>query len=319
MSNRRTGSRRYGGQVVRPFRFALQALTLDDHDALVVAARQAEALGYDELYSFDHIGTVDPFVPLVVAAEATTRLRVGPLVLNNEFHHPAMLARTAATVDRLSGGRLVLGMGTGYMQSEHDAIGMLLRPPPARVDRFDESVQVLRALLDHGSATFDGQHHHIALDDLGVRPVQARVPFLIGGFGRRVVGIAAQHADIFQFTGLTHGEGGVPSGGGFAIADVEQRHRWLTDAAGDRGPQIERSILVQATHVGDGADQQLDELAARFHMDRQVLEQTPFVLVGSVDQIVDKLQRLRELIEVSHVVVRDAEGCAPLVDALAGR
>lgn len=309
----------YRGRVVRSFRFAIQTRALHDHDALVSAARQAEALGYDELYSFDHIGTADPFVPLVVAAEATTRLRVGTLVLNNEFHHPVLLARTAATVDRLSGGRLVLGMGTGYMQSEHDAIGMLLRSPPERVDRFDESVHVLRSLLDHGSATFDGQHHHVALDDLGVRPIQARVPLLIGGFGRRVVAIAARDADIFQFTGLTHGEGGVPGAAGFAIADVEQRHRWLIEAAGDRGPQIERSILVQATHVGAGADQQIDQLAARFHLDRQALEETPFVLVGSVDQIVDKLQRLRELIHVSHVVVRDAEGCAPLVEALAGR
>ena len=77
--------------MARKFRFALQARGLDDHDQLVGEARRAEALGYDELFSFDHIGTIDPFVPLVVAAEATTKLRVGPLVLNNEFHHPAML------------------------------------------------------------------------------------------------------------------------------------------------------------------------------------------------------------------------------------
>ena len=95
--------------MVKPFRFALQTRTVADHDALMAVARQAEALGYQELYSADHIGAADPFVPLVVAALATTRLRVGPLVLNNEFHHPALLARTAATVDRVTGGRLVLG------------------------------------------------------------------------------------------------------------------------------------------------------------------------------------------------------------------
>ena len=91
--------------MARPFRFALQGRNLGDREALVAAARQAESLGYEELFSFDHIGTVDPFIPLMVAAEATTRLRVGPLVLNNELHHPALLARTAATVDRLTGGR----------------------------------------------------------------------------------------------------------------------------------------------------------------------------------------------------------------------
>jgi probable F420-dependent oxidoreductase len=305
--------------VRRPFRFGLQTRAFDDHTALVAAARQAEELAYDELFSFDHIGTVDPFVPLVVAAEATTRLRVGPLVLNNEFHHPAMLARTAATVDRLSGGRLVLGLGTGYMQSEHDAIGLLLRAPRERVDRFEESVQVLRALLDDGAVSFAGDHHDVALDELGIRPVQPRVPFLIGGHGRRVVGIAARHADIFQFTGLTHGDGGVPGTGGFAIDDIEERHRWLIEAAGDRADAIERSILVQLTHVGDGADERLDQVAERMGRDRQVIENTPFVLIGSVDQVVDKLERLRDLIDVSHVVVRDAEGFAPVVASLAGR
>ncbi|HEY7626273.1 MAG TPA: LLM class flavin-dependent oxidoreductase, partial [Ilumatobacteraceae bacterium] len=97
----------------------MQARPLDDHDGLVAAARRIESLGYAELFSYDHVGTVDPFIPLAVAAEATTTLRVGPLVLNNELHHPALLARTAATVDRLSGGRLVVGLGTGYAHDEH--------------------------------------------------------------------------------------------------------------------------------------------------------------------------------------------------------
>src|ERR1041385_768290 len=147
------------GRMVKPFRFALQTRTVADHDALLTVARQAEALGYEELYSADHIGAADPFMPLVVAAEATTHIRVGPLVLNNEFHHPALLARTAASIDRLTGGRLVLGMGTGYTQAEHDAIGLVLREPAPRVDRFEESVVVIRSLLDTGGAHFDGAHH----------------------------------------------------------------------------------------------------------------------------------------------------------------
>src|SRR5215207_7800856 len=106
--------------MTRPFRFALQAQELSDREGIVTLARRAEEAGYEELYSYNHVGAVDPFTPLVIAAEATSTLRVWPLVLNNEFHHPVLLARTAATVDRLTGGRLVLGMGTGYAQSEHD-------------------------------------------------------------------------------------------------------------------------------------------------------------------------------------------------------
>jgi probable F420-dependent oxidoreductase len=303
--------------MARPFRFAVQVAPFDDAEALPAFARNVEALGYDELYSYDHIGAVDPFVPLMVAAGATERLRVGPLVLNNEFHQPVLLARTAATVDRLTGGRLVLGWGTGYMQSEHDAIGLELRAPGPRVTRFGESLEVVRSLLDTGAASFHGEHHHVELEALGVRPAAEHVPFLIGGHGRRVVSLAGRYADIFQYTGLHHGEGGVPNGGGFAIEHVVERSRWLTEAAGDR--EIERSILVQHTHVGDGADEALDAAVERFGMDRALLEATPFVLIGSVEQVVDKLERLREQIDVNHVTIRDVDGFAPVVAALAGR
>jgi probable F420-dependent oxidoreductase len=304
--------------VARPFRFAVQGRNLGDHDALVAAARQVEALGYDEFFSYDHVGTIDPFIPLMVAAEATSRLRVGPLVLNNEFHHPALLARTAATVDRLSGGRLVLGLGTGYAQSEHDAIGLVLREPAARVSRFEESVIALRSLLDTGAADIEGAHHHLALADLGVRPVQGHVPFLIGGHGKRVVGIAARHADIFQFTGLTHGEGGEPAAGGFGMDAVRERSGWLADAAGDRLAYIERSALVQLVHIGPGADEQIAGTAERFELSREAVVETPFLLIGSVEEVVDKIERLREDVGISHYVIRDAEGFAPIVAALVG-
>ncbi len=308
--------------MARPFRFAIQVAPFDDAEALPAFARNVEALGYDELYSYDHIDAVDPFIPLMVAAGATERLRVGPLVLNNEFHHPVLLARTAATVDRLTGGRLVLGWGTGYMQSEHDAIGLELRTPGPRVTRFGESLEVVRSLLDTGAASFHGEHHHVELEALGVRPAAAHVPFLIGGHGRRVVALAARFADIFQFTGLHHGEGGVPNGGGFAIDHIVERSRWLSEAAslaGDRDADIERSILVQATYVGDDAAAKLDAAAERFKMERELLEDTPFVLIGSVEQVVDKLERLRGQIGVSHVTVRDVDGFAPVVAALSSR
>jgi probable F420-dependent oxidoreductase len=305
--------------VTRPFRFGLQAMDLGDHEAVADVARRAEAIGFDDLWSYDHLGAIDPFVPLVVAAEATTRLRIGPLVLNNELHHPALLARTAATVDRFSGGRLVLGMGTGYMQPEHDATGIELRPPGDRVDRLEESLVALRQLLDDGRCHLDGTHHHLAIDDLGVRPIQGRVPILVGGHGRRVVGVAGRHADLFQFTGLTHAPDGTPQPGGFAPDDVALRAVWLTEAAGDREADIERSVLVQATHVGDGADRAIGKAAERLGADEDLVTSTPFLLMGSLEQIVDELGRMREAYGISHVVVRDAEGFAPVVEALAGR
>jgi probable F420-dependent oxidoreductase len=305
--------------VHRPFRFAVQATDLGDREQVVAAARQAEELGYEELWSYDHLGTVDPFVPLVVAAEATTRLRVGPLVLNNELHHPGLLARTAATVDRLTGGRLVLGVGTGYAQQEHDALGIELRPPRPRVERLEESLTALRALLTDGAVSMEGRHHRLSIDDLGVRPVQSRVPILVGGHGPRVVRLGARLADIFQFTGLTHGLDGAPEPGGFPVESVAERARWLGEAAGGRDGDIERSVLVQRTHIGSGAERVVEEAARRLGVDREVVMSTPFLLLGSVEQVVEELESLRERLGISHVVVRDAEGFAPVVAALAGR
>ena len=307
----------------RPFRFTVQggvhqegpnALLLD-HGLLAEHVRTVESLGYQEFYSWDHLGAVDPFVPLVVAATAAPTLRIGPLVLNNEFHHPAMLARTAATVDRLTGGRLVLGLGTGYDESEHESIGAPIRPPGPRVARFAESLVVLRALLDTGAVQHDGEHHHLKIHDLGVRPVQERVPFLIGGHGPRVVALAGRYADIFQFTGLTHGPDGKPAGD-FALSSLDQRARWLSAAAGDR--EIERSALVQFVGVGPSAPS-AEDLAAQFKVDADILRETPFALFGSVEQVVDRIERLRERLGISHYVIRDPVNFAPVVEALSGR
>lgn len=309
------------------YRFAVQGGPFGDVDALVAHARRVEALGYDELYTADHIGSpaspgatrlVDPFAPLVIAAHSTERLRVGPLVLNNEFHHPALLARTAATVDRMTNGRLVLGLGTGYAEQEHDGIGSPIRPPGPRVTRFGESLQILRSLLDDGAAHVDGEHEHVHIDALGIRPLQTHVPFLIGGHGRRVVGLAGRYADIFQFTGLEHDDQGAPTGTGFALDRLAERSRWLEASAGDRHDDIERSALVQFTHVGPDAPS-VDDIAERFELPADVVADTPFVLTGSVEQIVDRIERQREFLGITHYVIRDPEGFAPVVEALDGR
>lgn len=299
------------------FRFAIQAVELDDREAVISAARQAEDFGYEELYSYDHLGTVDPFIPLVVAAEATSQLRLGPLVLNNEFHHPALLARTAATFDRMTGGRLVLGVGTGYAKSEHDATNIELRTPSERVGRLGESLIALRSLLDSGTVEMEGRHHHLSISNLGIRPVQEHVPLLVGGHGQRVIQIAARTADIFQFTGLTHSPSGRPEPGGFALDDFAVRTRWLSEAT--NGRPIERSLLIQRVVISDRTDAAVGQACRRLGLSREIVESTPFLLFGSVTQAVERLQWLREEFGISHVVVREAVEFAPVVAALSVR
>ena len=304
----------------RPFSFGVQPRWTTPggptRSDVTERALAIEAAGYRDFFVADHFGGVDPFAVALTAALATTTLRVGTLVLDNELHHPALLARTAATVDRLIGGRLVLGCGTGYSEEEHAAAGIVHRPPRDRVTRFAESMAALRLLLDEGVADMDGRHIRVAVTDLGVRAEQSRLPILIGGHGRRVVTVAAEHADVFQFTGLVHEADGTPTAAGFPISQVVERAEWLERAAGERSNEIERSALVQVTVVRDDID--LDVVAAEVDLSAALVQETPFVLAGSVGQIVEKLQRLRETVGISHYVVRDAEGFAPVVAALAG-
>jgi len=306
---------------VRPFRFGVQAVGFETAVDLRERARRVESLGYAELFTADHLGGPDPFLPLVVAAEATTTLKFGPLVINNEFHHTALLARAAATFDRVTGGRLVLGMGTGYQRSEHDAGGIQLRNPPQRVTRFEESLTVLRQLLDTGEARLAGYEVNVDVDRLGIRPT-GRVPLLVGGHGRRVVGIAGRHADIYQFTGLTHDwTTGDIAAGGFAIDQLLERRRWLEAAAGDRITQIDLSSLAQMLNVTDDnetAESARREAAEQLGITPDDVDQLPFTLIGSVDEIVAKLERTRELLGIHHYVVRDPEAFAPIVERLAG-
>ena len=291
-------------------------MSFGDRDSLLATARTTEALGYSELYTADHVGNADPLLPLMIAAEATTHLRLGPLVINNELNHPALLARTIATADHMTGGRVILGMGTGYMQSEHDATGIELRTPRDRVDRLEESLIVLRSLLDRGAVSHEGVHHRIELADLGVRPDQDRVPILVGGHGRRVIDVGAKHADVFQFTGLTFGPDGAPDTGGFGLDSIRERCRWLTEAAGDRSDEIVRSALVQRVAVGGGADDQIHALIDDRGFDRRLIDETPFILMGSEEQVIDKVERLRAELAVSHFVVRKPEVFAPIVERL---
>jgi alkanesulfonate monooxygenase SsuD/methylene tetrahydromethanopterin reductase-like flavin-dependent oxidoreductase (luciferase family) len=147
--------------------------------------------------------------------------------------------------------------------------------------------------------------------------VQPRVPILIGGFGRRVIGIAARHADIAQFTGLVDLPDGSMSIADFALDAVVERAAWLAAAAGERDDAIERSALVQLVRVGGDVPSSAD-LARQFDVDEAVVADSPFVLAGSLDQLVDKLERIRAATGISHYVIRDADAFAPVAAALRG-
>ncbi|HYF45335.1 MAG TPA: LLM class flavin-dependent oxidoreductase [Acidimicrobiales bacterium] len=169
--------------------------------------RHAEASGWDGVYVADHFmadagGPFPPDTPnleataaLSALAAATERVRLAPLVLGITYRHPAVLAKWAATTDHVSGGRLLLGLGAGWQENEHEQYGIDLGPPGVRVERFREALPVVRGLLDQERTTVQGEHYRVTDAVAWPKPVQERLPFLIGAKGDRMLGVVAEHAD----------------------------------------------------------------------------------------------------------------------------
>ena len=177
-------------------------------------ARHAEATGWDGVYVADHfMGSGGEFGPdttpnleataaLAALAVATDRVRLGSLVLGHTYRHPAVLASWAATVDHISNGRLLLGIGTGWQENEHEQYGIELPPPGERVDRFEEACLVLEGLLREERTTMAGKHYRLTDAVSEPKPIQDPLPLLIGGKGDRMLGVVARHADEWNMWGL---------------------------------------------------------------------------------------------------------------------
>ena len=183
-------------------------------DDIVTEARHADATGWHAVYLADHFmgdggGFGEPGTPtleatagLAALAAVTDRVRLGPLVLGNTYRHPAVVANWAVTLDHVSHGRAVLGVGAGWQVNEHEQYGIELPSPGERVTRFEEACRVLRSLLDDPPATVDGSYYRLRDALCSPPPVQERLPLLIGGKGDRMLGIVARHVDQWNMWGL---------------------------------------------------------------------------------------------------------------------
>ena len=308
----------------RPFRFGLQAKHAADGPAWRDQARAVEALGYSTLWMPDHLDDQwGPLVGLTAAAEATSTLRIGALVFDNDFRHPAVLARELATLDLVSGGRLEAGLGAGWKRADYDAHGLAFDAPAARVERLAEGLAVMKALWAGGPASFEGAHYTLR-DAPGLpRPSQQpHPPVLVGGGGRRVLSVAAREADIVGFNAtLTAGVVG-PAVAQTALASrFDERVSWVREAAGDRFGALELHCNVFVCMVGAEPGTTAAALAPAFGVSPAEALEVPLVIVGSVDHICDVLQQRRERYGFTYWVVPAgcAEAFAPVVARLAGR
>jgi len=288
--------------------------------------RRVDGAGFDMLVTADHLGgCLAPLLPLMVAADVSDRLRLGVMVLNNDFHPPSLLARDAATLDLLSDGRLELGLGAGHAQPEYERAGIAFDPAAVRVSRLEESVVVLRRLLAGDTVTFSGTHVHLIEERCDPAPVQAQVPILVGGGGRRVLGIGARHADAVGFTGLgrTLADGQRHEPTGFAVERVDGDVAAVRAAAAERVDQVEFQVLVQSVVITNDARRTAENIA-RDRLPSLGVEDvmnTPYMMIGSVDRIVEKLLAHRERWGFSHYTVRpDALGhIEPVIATLTGQ
>jgi len=314
---------------MRPFRFGVNVWGADTRAAWTEKARRIEQLGYSTLTVPDHLADFFAPIPAVVsAAAATTRLRVGTHVLNNDLRHPVLVAREAATVDVLTDGRFQLGLGAGYMKAEYDQAGLAFDVGGTRVERLAEAVTVIKALLAGEPVDYTGRHYRVRAHRIHPRPVQRpRPPIVIGGNGPRLLALAAREADIVGLTGITFARGGTePDMSAWRAAEVDRQVRLVREAAGSRHDGLELNALVQRVIVTDDRRRAAAELAAEWKartaaLTAEELLEAPYVLLGTVDQLVEGLQRRRERWGLSYYVVfeRFAEAFAPVVARLDDR
>jgi probable F420-dependent oxidoreductase len=258
----------------------------------------------------------------MAAADATVALRVGTMVLGNDYRHPVVVAKEAATLDVLTGGRFELGIGAGWMTIDYEAAGIPMEAAGVRVERLAEAIRVLKGCWGEGPFTHDGEHYRVS--DLDGRPVPLTPggpPIVVGGGGPRVLRLAGREADIVGLNvNLRAGvidERAFPDG---TPASTDRKVAWVRDAAGDRADEIELQVRVHLALVTDDREAMVAELAPAFGLTPDEARETPHALVGSVDQICEQLLERRERWGISYLGLSQdqLEPFAPVIARLAG-
>ena len=315
----------------RPFRFGVLGEHIGTRHELIGTARAAEEMGYATFLIRDHFiappfgHQLAPFAALTTVAGVTETLRIGTLVFANDYRPPVLLAKEAATLDLLSGGRFELGIGTGFLKAEYDQAGIAFDPPGARVDRFAESLTVLKGLFADAPFTFSGDHYTLTEFDSFPKPVQRpHPPILVGAGGRRMLSIAAREADIIGILTTSTANGVLSRDPAPRLAAaVERQLGWIREAAGDRFDDIELSLVPNVIVADDHRRATEGHIRARGWSGVSVDDvlAMPSDLIGSVDRIIEEMQARREEYGFSYYVISadNMEAMAPIVARLTGK
>jgi probable F420-dependent oxidoreductase len=315
----------------------VQSFSAPDAKTWRERARRAEAQGYSALHLADHFLGPGPAlaeshhplqelaaVPaMAAAAEATQSLRIGCRVFCNDYRHPVMLAKEAATLDLLSDGRLELGLGAGWLRGEYEAAGMRFDPAGQRIERLAEAVALLKALFSEAPVAHAGPNYRVSGFTGAPRPVQKpHPPLLIGGGSRRVLELAAREAEIVSFN-FNNRSGAIgPDGVRSSTADATARKLdWVRGAAGARFAELELEIGAYFTFVTDAPEPAAAGLGRALGLSAEEMLRHPHALFGPREAICEELLQRRERYGISYVTVGDTaqDAFAPVVARLAGR
>lgn len=308
----------------RPFRFGVQVSHASTAQEWAELARRSEDAGYDVLTMPDHFtNQLAPVPALMAAADATSTLRIGALVFDNDYKHPVVLAKELATMDLLSDGRTEIGLGAGWMLSDYEQAGMTYDSPKVRIDRFIEGLAVIRGALGPDSFSFSGDHYTISNYNGLPKPVQQPLPpILIGGGGPRVLKFAAREADIVGINGtLTAGVVGPEAISTMTAASVDEKVAIVAAAGAHRISDIELNIRTFFVKVTDDRASTINAISSMFSVPAELIDTSPFALIGSVDACIEQLLERREKWGFSYTIVgaENIDECAPIVAALRGK
>ena len=308
----------------RAFRFGVQLTGAESREAWIDKAKRAESLGYSVVTIVDHMGDqLAPMPALTALAMSTTSIRLGPMVLANDWRNPLLVAREAATLDWLSNGRLELGIGAGWLTTDYEQLGIPYDRPGVRVERMMEALTLIRDLLSGERVNHSGPHYRLTNASCFPRPVQRpHPPLVVGGGSQRLLTFAGQLADVINVhtnLGAEHVVGD-QSRADISSEAARRRFDWVREGAGSRLHQIELGLRIFAASVTNRPDAAAAELGRRWRLSAAELLESPYALVGSLDHITEGLLKRRQEFGATYFTWNEPEmeKMAPIVERLAG-
>jgi len=307
--------------VARKIRFSTQSGSQPTGQDWLARAKRLEAIGYETLSMPDHMvgGAWSNMPALGAAAAVTTKLRLGNLVLDNDFRNPVVLAREFATLDVISNGRVEIGLGAGWFDRDYQSTGIPFDRGRVRVARLAEAVMLMKRVFTEDEVTFEGTYYRTTKSECRPKTVQQpRPPILIAAGGPEILALAGREADIVAV--IPPGAGvQPPAPDDVAATGVRRQIDVVREAAGSRFEEIELSCFVDVT-LTDDREKTIAELADKAKVDPAVLGSSVYRGIGTLDQVREHIVRVRRDTGITYFCLRGphAEELAPVVKDLSG-